>query len=221
MTTPETHALAVDRTAHVVVMGAADAPRALVALHGYGQQAEIFARHVAPHAGPERRVVVPEALSRFYLEVPTPDVVHQGPVRRRVGASWMTREHRDAEIADTVGYLDRAAEAFVPTGAAVDGLGFSQGAAALCRWATRGRVRLARLVLWGGLVPDDLLANDAVRQRLPPVTLVVGDADGYLMTDTVEAHAARLRDFGTPATVHTFAGGHRMDAATLDVVLHA
>lgn len=218
MTTPETHALAVDRTAHVVVMGAADAPRALVALHGYGQRAELFARHLAPHAGAERRVVVPEALSRFYLETPTPDVVQRGPVRR-VGASWMTREHRDAEIADTLAYLARAAAAFVPAGAAVDGLGFSQGVATLCRWAVRGAVPLGRLVLWGGLVPDDVLAEAEAVRRLPPVALVVGDADAYLTPDAVAAHAARLAGLGVSVTPHSFAGGHRMDAATLAAVL--
>ena len=241
MTPAETHALTVDRTAHVVTMGGANAPRALVALHGYGQRADLFARHLAPHAGPERRIVVPEALSRFYLEVPTPDVLHRGPARRRVGASWMTLEHRDAEIADLVAYLDRAVGAFVPPAAATDSLGFSQGAAALCRWATgghwatwdrratRGRRSgrgtgtdarpLNRLILWGGLVPDDVLADADAVQRLPPVTLVCGDADAYLTPEAVAAHAARVADAGISVTHRTFAGGHCLDAATLADVL--
>lgn len=220
------HLLAAERTARVVVMGAERAPSALVALHGYGQRADLFARHLAPHAGADRRVVVPEALSRFYLDVPTPDVVRHAPVRRHVGASWATRLARDADVADHIAYLDRAATAFVPDGAAAAGLGFSQGAAMLCRWATAGAWTaarpLGRLVLWGGLVPDDVLARvTAAEARLPPVVLVTGDADGYLAPDAVAAHAARLADLGVAVERHAFAGGHRLDAPTLATVLGA
>src|ERR1051325_10016453 len=51
----------------------------------------------APRHG-RRRLVAPEGLSRFYLS--------ERATERRVGASWMTREDRLAEIADYLGYLD-------------------------------------------------------------------------------------------------------------------
>ena len=218
----ETHLVATARTARVVVMGAASAPRAVVALHGYGQRADLFARHLAPHASADCRVVVPEALSRFYLDVPTPEAVRASPRRRpRVGASWMTREEREADIADLTAYLDTTAAAFVPPDAAVTGLGFSQGAAALVRWCVLGKADApARLVLWGGLVPDDTL--DALADgtvRLPPVTLVAGRADGYLAPETVAAHAARLLDLGVDAAHIAFDGGHALDAGVLADVL--
>lgn len=212
--------LAVPRTARVVVLGGEAAPHAVVGLHGYGQRADLFARHLAPFASASRRVVVPEALSRFYLDMPAADVVRTPGWRPRVGASWMTREAREAEIADLIGYLDAATDAFVAPGAEVSGLGFSQGAAALCRWAARGKRPLARLVLWGGAVPDDVLsALEAGTLALPPVTLVCGDVDAYVSPATFAAHAARLRDLGVAVRAVAFAGGHRLNAATLSAVL--
>ena len=64
------------------------------ALHGYAQLAGAFARYCQPLAAPRRLVVVPEALSRFYLGDHTKPA---GP-DARIGASWMTREDRQADI---------------------------------------------------------------------------------------------------------------------------
>ncbi|MDE3054320.1 MAG: phospholipase, partial [Gemmatimonadota bacterium] len=58
-----------------------------IACHGYGQLAGRFLRHFRAAAHPERLIVAPEALSRFYLDNALP----HGP-DARVGATWMTRE---------------------------------------------------------------------------------------------------------------------------------
>jgi alpha-beta hydrolase superfamily lysophospholipase len=138
-------------------------------------------------------VVAPEALSRFYVDRGEP----AAGTPARVGATWMTREDRDAEIADYLGYLDQALEAAtaaVPGGAPGGGgagvaalgvLGFSQGAATACRWAAhrrrRGLPAPDALVLWGGALPHDLdLAGaDGGALRALRLTLVVGDADEF------------------------------------------
>src|SRR5213595_2848351 len=71
-----------------------------------------------------RYLVAPEGLSRFYLS--------ESPTERRVGASWMTREDRLAEIEDYVRYLDAVyADVFGFLDRALvtaHALGFSQGA---------------------------------------------------------------------------------------------
>ena len=64
---PSARLVPVPRTARVYDLGEAVAPEAWLALHGYGQLGRYFARHFAPHAGPQRRIVVPEAPARFYL----------------------------------------------------------------------------------------------------------------------------------------------------------
>lgn len=206
-----------------------------VALHGYGQLAGPFARHFAPIAD-GRLVLVPEALSRFYLESPSQrtgaavaGAAGGPPVEPpRVGATWMTREDRLAEIADHVRYLDlllaHAAADVDWERATLAVLGFSQGAVTACRWAAHRHARgaapaIARLVLWGGSLPHDLdLAADGAFLRRTRLTLVVGADDPYATPDAVTTLRATLDAHAVPYESTTFAGGHRMDAATLVAV---
>ena len=189
-----------------------------VVLHGYGQLAERFARHFAPVAA-GRLVVAPEALSRFYLgESPS-----HGP-DARVGATWMTREDRLAEIADYVRYLDLLVADVRSTmsmpEAPLDVLAFSQGTATACRWLQQGSAVARRLVLWGGGVPPDLdLATDGGFLRRTTLTLVHGTTDEYATAAVVAEQEARLRAHAVPYVALTFDGGHRLDADTLRALI--
>ena len=99
MSPPDLHAVRVRRTAHVATLGTpAAAETWWVALHGYGQRAADFAEQCAALTGPDRAVVAPEALSRFYVD--------GLETHETVGASWMTRAAREDEIADYLEYLD-------------------------------------------------------------------------------------------------------------------
>lgn len=225
---PEAHALEVPRTARYYTVGDPAAARVVwLALHGYGQLAGYFARHFVPHAGPGsgRLVVAPEALSRFY--VGRGDAATGEPAR--VGATWMTREDRLAEIADYVRYLDRALDAAtaglelaaVPLGV----LAFSQGAATAARWvAHRHRHGLAgpgRVVLWGGALPHDfdLAGADGDALRATRLTLVVGDADEFATPAVVAEQEGRLAEAGVAYEVVRYPGGHRLEGTTLGQVL--
>jgi len=200
----------VPRTARCVVVGPASTAGSLwYAMHGYGQLAESFARACLPLAGDDRALVVPEALSRFYLRSGA------GPV----GASWMTRDGRESEIRDYVGYLDAVHARLAGSDPArpVHVLGFSQGAATAFRWAVLGTVRPRRLVLWGGGVPPDL-DTDRVGERLRPVEIVLvnGREDPHVTDASVERDVERLAATGLTARALWFEGGHRLD----QVVLH-
>src|SRR5207302_9410481 len=82
-----------------------------------------------------RHLVAPEGLSRFYLT--------ESPTERRVGATWMTREDRLAEIDDSVRYLDAVYDDVFGridrARVTVHALGFSQGAATVSRWTALGK----------------------------------------------------------------------------------
>ncbi len=224
---PRARHLEVPRTARYYALGGPAARATWVALHGYGQLAEYFARHFVAHAA-ARLVVVPEALNRFYLAAPG-DAASGGP--RRVGATWMTREDRLNEIGDYVRYLDRVLDAATEA-AAVDlaraplcVLGFSQGAATACRWAAHrhadGLAPAARLVLWGGGVPEDfdLAGADGDALRASRLTLVTGEADEFATPAVVAAQEARLREAGVGYEAVRFDGGHRLDGQTLGRVV--
>ena len=209
--TVNVHHLAVSRTARYFLLGdELGANEVWFVLHGYSQLAAGFLRWFEPAARPGRLIVAPEALSRAYFEEQS---------ARRVGASWMTREDRDAEIQDYVQYLDRVADEVIgalPPRPWVEIHGFSQGAATASRWAAFGRHPANRLVLWGGSVPPDLdVERLRTSLRSAPVVLVAGDRDQYVSADQVRNEEARLAGLGLGVDVRTFPGGHMVDRTVL------
>jgi predicted esterase len=206
--------LLVHRRARYVVAGdPAQASEVWLVLHGHGQLARDFIANFAHLVTDGRAVVAPEALSRYYIE----PAGHQGShADLKVGATWMTREHRVAEIADYVDYLDKLVAAVVQPGARLVALGFSQGVATLCRWVAMGAVRPERVIAWAGGWPQDLPVARA-REGFPSqgVEVVLGSRDRFAAWVDAEGQAARLRAEGLPVTLTGFEGGHRLDRDTL------
>lgn len=212
------HHVRVARTAryHTIGGGVAAPGELWVVLHGYGQLATRFIRHMAPIADGTRLVVAPEALSRFYLDHPA----RTSSAHARVGASWMTREDREAEIADQVEYLDAVCDAVLSRvgGAtpAVHVLGFSQGVATATRWLAHGRTRALRAVLWSGRIPADLFPLPADSPlRAMRIDVVTGDADPLATAEVLEEQRELAERNGLEVTSHRHAGGHRIDGAVL------
>ena len=175
----ETHRLVVPRSARYATMGTIDDTKSRTSgwfCHGYGQLATEFLESVSVLRRSSRVLVAPEALSRFYHE----------DHKRRVGASWMTREDRLHEMDDYLRYLDLVHDTlFQDDGSrrrhGSDFVGYSQGAATAARWAVRGAARIDHLMLWGSPLPPEL--DDA--ESLEPlsrmsVTLVRGTRDTFL-----------------------------------------
>lgn len=187
-----------------------------IALHGYGQLAQYFARKLEPLTHQNICVLVPEGLSRFYLE----DVQtrSQGG-SQRVGASWMTRENREVEISNYLTYLDtlyRKETSHLADVPPVTVLGFSQGAATATRWAVHQPERINRLILWAGLLPHDLdfeRGKDVFRNiRL---VHVYGKEDPYV-TDSrfIEMKNMAQQLSADPEIIH-FDGKHELHESTL------
>jgi predicted esterase len=219
---PREHHVTVTRTARYWVLGEpGPAVRDVwFVAHGHGQLARYFLRGFAAIAAPERLVVAPEALNRFYLE----SSGAHGP-DARVGATWMTREDRLAEIADYVRYLDTLHDhvrerlphaAPARDAVRVTALGFSQGVATVSRWACRGRARLDRLILWAGPVAAEIgsEADRAALARLE-VVRVFGADDPIATAVALSEEEARWRTIGVATRVIRFAGGHHLDDGVL------
>ncbi len=209
---PHAHHIRVQRTARYFTLGG----RADVAatswwfvLHGYGQLAGDFIRFFSDLAADDSRVVAPEALNRYYALNPDVAAARDRPV----GATWMTREDRESEVADYVEYLDAVFDE-VTGGSLADGnrvnvIGFSQGAATAARWIAHGRVPATRLVLWGGLVPPDAeLSRGPQALRGVPLTFVLGSRDHYVSEAALDEDVARMGRAGIAASVVRFEGGH-------------
>jgi predicted esterase len=164
-------------------------------------------------AGPQRGILAPEALNRFYLDPPVPGGAPAA--ERRVGTTWMTREDRDAEIADYVAYLDQVCADLAPRAERVTVLGFSQGVATACRWIASGRTPVTRLIAWAGQLAPDVDVRVLAARVAQPLDVVVGDADEYAAARALDSELARLDEAGVTYRLTRFAGGHRMDKSAL------
>lgn len=169
---------------------------ALVGFHGYGQNAEIMLDELRRIPGADAwRLVSIQALHPFYTRND-----------EAVVASWMTRQDREAAIADNIEYVNRAvAEACDESVRAIVCLGFSQGASMAARAAVRGTRRVAGLVMLGGDIPPDV--KDDPHAALPPVLIGVGSGDSWYQA-RVDADLRFLEGRGVVPRVIRFAGGH-------------
>ena len=214
--------LRVPRSARYALLGSLDAELTEVwfVCHGHGQLAARFLARFLPLERPDRLFIAPEALSRYYL---SPPKVGPHPPGTPVGASWMTSEDREAEIADYIGYLDLLHdEIFSEVERAkvrVWALGFSQGVATVARWVARGRVEPQRVVLCSGMLPAELDERGARRLALhAPVTLTYGDADDFAPPERVLGEEAKLRQLGIPYEILRYRGGHAITPELLTLM---
>lgn len=174
--------------------------------HGYGQLARYFLRRFDGLSPQHHYVIAPEGLSRFYLD----------PAYKKVGASWMTREHREKEIESQWTLLDRIWEAEtrdIDLGEVqVTLMGFSQGVSTISRWAISRQCLFDRLLLWAGRFPPEIdRTQTAFVKAEAQVVAIVGEEDPLVGPEAWEAEKTKLTHlFPTQLSVHTFAGGHEV-----------
>jgi predicted esterase len=206
------HSFSVSKSARVFTLP--DAPQHIqhivIALHGYGQLAESFIRRFQSFVDnfPEYLVVAPEGLSRFYV---------QG-FSGKVGASWMTKEGREAEIKDQALYLDLVAAHFqsLYPEAKLHVLGFSQGVATAWRWVANGRTQnFASLVLWAGEAPKEFPTSLISRLQSIPFVHVHALQDAFIPPHAATHQFSALQSYFPHIESIAYEGGHDIDNTTL------
>ena len=206
------------RTARVAMLGPESGVKELwYVLHGYSELAPAFLERLRAIDDGTRLIVAPEALSRFY-EGRIEDRV--GKSDPPVGASWMTREARDAEIADYLAYLDgvhtMVTQRLGGVAPPVTVLGFSQGGSTGARWVARGSVPVARHLLWGSSMPPEIdLTALGTPIRSAETVVVIGARDIYATPKVVARENGLLDAAGFPYRFVSFDGGHRLDDEVL------
>jgi predicted esterase len=208
------HLLKVSRTARYFTLGefSEETKRVWFVCHGYGQLAEYFIRNFEVIDDGTNFIVAPEALSRFYLE----------GFSGRVGASWMTKEERDSEIADNVQYLNELYFTILKDQDIeklnIHVLGFSQGVPAACRWVADGEVKFDKLILWAGIFPPDMnndfqfTADHLLKDK--QTYIIYGNKDPFLK----EEHFKEIENFGKikpDLKVIIFEGKHELKGEIL------
>ncbi len=213
------------RTGRYAMAGAepSHASRIWIVLHGYGQLAPRCLRPFEGIIPSDTCVVAPEGLSRFYLEMPRVDGGHL----QRVGATWLTRESRDTEIADAHRWLDGVHDDVVRASMRAHGitpaigvLGFSQGVATAMRWVASGTVQVRCFVAWAGGLAQDVNPS-AFRDKMTSadLVLVTGDRDGFATEGVREKIRSEFSTLHNAPREMTFAGEHHLDATVLSTLL--
>ncbi|GAB3022287.1 alpha/beta hydrolase [Spirosoma pulveris] len=211
----EEHHLLVRRTARYYTLGklTQQTKRIWFCLHGFGQLAQYFSRKFNDLDDGQTLIVVPEGLSRMYL-----DNTYQ-----RIGASWMSREDRDHEISDYIIYLNSLYDLLMDgrkpdkAGLHITLFGFSQGAATACRWLNNGHVHADRLILWAGYFPQGLADMiDSAKFGHTDMHYVYGRQDEYIRDIAdIDGYLARLKADVPTLQVTVFDGSHRVESEVL------
>ncbi len=196
---PESRLVAARVHGRILVRPAPAGPAGfLLGFHGYLENAATQLARLQDIPGSERWTLVSiQGLHRVY----------RGRTAETV-ASWMTREDREAMIADNVAYVQAVVRDLGIAGGAAPIVcaGFSQGGAMAFRAAVRGSFGAAGVVSLGADVPPELLADDAA--RFPPVLFVRGARDGWLTAETFAANCAALRARGAAVRALVIDAGH-------------
>ncbi len=190
----------------VLVRKTREVPRGvLVGFHGYMEDAETQMRRLeAIPAASHWTLVSIQGLHRVYRGRTT-----------EVVASWMTRQDRDAAIADNLEYVDAALDA-IPLEASTKVVcaGFSQGVATAFRSAVRGRRGAAGIIGVGGDVPPELLLDPGT--TFPSVLLVRGVRDEWLTAEQFRADLNALAARSGRVRAYEFDGGHEWNDAVAE-----
>ncbi len=187
-------------------------------LHGYGQLARYFIQKFTCLEQYQVCVIAPEGLSKFYLE----NIDKGGRSSNRVGATWMTKENREAEIENYLQYLNAVYQNIVPPNnqIPITILGFSQGAATASRWVLHNKITFDKLILWAGLLPPDMelkKGREIFQQKR--IYFIYGDADPFLTDSRFEEMKKLASDLGVEPTTITFSGQHEIHTPTLEALL--
>ncbi|MFN7116110.1 MAG: alpha/beta hydrolase [Saprospiraceae bacterium] len=207
----EHHTIPVTKTAHYYTIGTPGkhVQYCWIACHGYGQLAQYFIRKFDVIAKGDTLIIAPEGLSRFYTE----------GLSGKVGASWMTKEDRLLEIEDYTNYLTTLYNYFIPQLAdnvQIILLGFSQGCATQMRWITRAFPAFHHLILWAGLVPEDL--NYLSHQHYfadKKLHFIYGTEDPFITPERLQQHEQLIDNQQLKLEISTYQGAHSIDRAAL------
>lgn len=205
------HTIQVPRTAHYYTIGEVgeQIEQFWLVCHGYGQLARTFIHRFSDLDDGKTLVVAPEGLNYFYWGGFSGDPV----------ATWMTKENRLDEIADYTNYLQTLYDHFtaqLPATVQINILGFSQGAQTVSRYLMAKKPDFDRLVMWAGLLPDDLdFKAEKAYFDSKDLHFVYGTADEFIKEKLIQWQFDFAKKNEMDFAVHTFEGKHLVDRTAL------
>ncbi|MCB0527271.1 MAG: hypothetical protein KDC61_18540 [Saprospiraceae bacterium] len=203
--------LTVSRTAHFCQLGTPgkNIRQLWIVCHGYAQLASEFLENFRELDNGQNLIVAPEGMNHFYKK----------GFDGAVAATWMTRHHREDEIADYSYFLQTLYSHLIEQlsyDVRIILLGFSQGTATVCRWALRNHPHFHDMVLWAGLPPEDLdYAEHHNYLRDKNLYLLYGTSDPFLTPDRLSTLQQIEDKNGVDFGEQSFEGGHEIPGDVL------
>ena len=177
--------------------------RVWVVFHGIGFLSRYFLRYFSHLDPAENYVIAPQAPSLYYLDTDY----------RHVGASWLTREHTQRNMANLLNYLDALYhQESLEKAPHLTLMGYSQGVSVLCRWIAGRKISCNRLMLYAGRVPSELQPQDFDHlSKQSPVEVYLGTDDPFVAMQSGPAPESRLDElFGHRLQMIHYPGGHEL-----------
>ena len=205
------HKIKIQKTAHYYTIGTPGnhIKNFWIVCHGYGQLASNLIRKFTEIGDGSTLILAPEGFSRFYW----------GGVSGNVAASWMTKKDRLDEIADYTNYLRLLYDSYkikLPDNVNITLLGFSQGCATQFRWIMREFPHYDHLILWAGLIPEDLDYTPHQDYFNSKKTIFVyGNNDQYVTPELLKWQEDFAKEQGINYSTQTFDGKHEIDRMLL------
>jgi predicted esterase len=207
----------VERTARYYVLGEVTQKTKYiwVCFHGFGQLASFFKKKFELLVNEETVVIVPEGLSRFYLDV------YAG----RIGASWITSDMKEDEVEDYLLYLNSVFNSVTENidlkNIKLNVLGFSQGCTTACRWLNQIATPVSNFIIWAAYFNkgiEDVIDPQKLRQSKN--FYVYGTKDVYLKDNPeliLQMKTNMIEIIN--AEIITFEGDHKIEMPVLEKVL--
>lgn len=184
-----------------------------IVLHGIGYLSKYFIKYFDELNATENYIIAPQAPSKYYLK----------NKYKYVGASWLTKEHRELETENVLAYLDAVyANENITAAHKVVIFGFSQGVSIATRWVALRKIACAKMVLYAGRMPKELTAEDFefLNYDQTKIELLVGDKDPYLTPEILKSETKRLEElFQGRATQQLFDGGHEVKKELINALV--
>lgn len=203
---PTLHSLPVSRTAHYYMLGTPGRHirHYWLVCHGYAQLADELLASFSEVEDNQTLIVAPEALNYFYKK----------GFGGAPGATWMTKQHRVAQIADYTAYLTQLHLQILsqlPDDVKITILGFSQGVSTIYRWIVRSLPQAHHIVLWAGSLPEDEpLGAISDYWKDKKIYYYYGDKDPFINADSLPGIEKIRSDHHLTWEMHRFEGVHEV-----------
>lgn len=185
-----------------------------IVCHGFGQMSKHFIRRFDIYDSDTNFIIALQGLSRFYFDQ-----------YQKVGASWMTRENKEIDLANQKSYFDAVISDILKgqklSNYRIHLLGFSQGVAMVSRMAAHAKIDFKNLIVWAGGFPLELTPEQFTHLTEANLTIVIGDNDEYIPLGEKFNEAVGLAEttLGLKAKLITFQGGHEMSRDVLQTIV--